>query len=140
VTVLYQQVPMTFDPYTVIPDGAPPSSGLTEEGAAEVVAASETFASETAIAIDVSSSGPFVVDVILTPVTPPVEPFRATWDFGDGRVEAGADDTDQHHTYERSGDYLISAIVSQPGASSFTLYTRAAFDDDGALVYPVSES
>lgn len=132
--VTYQKVPVTLEPFTPIPDDALPSAGLDEADAAVVAQASADYTAETAVTVEVSSSGPFVVDVVCTPATPPDEPFRVDWDFGDGTVEEGADDGDQHHTYAGPGTYDIEAVVMRRGESSFSLRTRASYDDTGALL------
>jgi hypothetical protein len=132
--VTYQQVPVTLDPYSPIPADALPSAGLDDEAADLVAQLSADYTAESAISIDVSSSGPFVADVTLTAATAPDEPWRIDWDFGDGKLELGADDADQHHTYPGPGAYEIGAVVRQRGQASFALATGVAFDDAGALI------
>jgi hypothetical protein len=132
--VTYQQVPITLDPHTPIPADALPSAGLDDADADLVVQLSADYTAETAITIDVSSAAPFVADVTLTAATAPDEPWRIDWDFGDGKMELGADDSDQHHTYPGPGAYEIGAVVMQRGEASFSLSTGVAFDDAGLLV------
>jgi hypothetical protein len=132
--VTYQKVPVTLDPHTVIPADALPSAGLDDADADLVVQLSADYTVDTAITVDVSSSAPFVVDVVLTAATAPDEPWRIDWDFGDGGLEPGADDAVQHHTYLSPGAYEITAVVMQWGQASFSLSTGVAFDDTGTLV------
>jgi PKD domain-containing protein len=123
--VTYQKVPVTLTPQSPIPDEALPSAGLDDEDAEIVAQASADYTADSAVGIEATVTG-FDVDVLLSPATEFEEGYRVDWDFGDGRLETGADDLDQHYTYARPGVYTIQAVVSQPGEASFAVSTYAA--------------
>jgi PKD repeat protein len=123
----YQKVPVTLDPHTVIPADALPSAGLDEEGAAVVQEASEVFASETAVGVDVTVAGREAT-VTLSPPEDFEEGFAVDWDFGNGRHETGPDLV-QTCTYQAAGRYAVTAVVSQPSEPSFAVDTPVVIED-----------
>ena len=125
---LYQQVPVTLTPFTPIPDEALPSAGLDEEDAALVKEASEEYAADTAVSLSATASG-LDAEFTLDPATELEEGFQVQWSFGNGRDELG-DDLVQRARYSQPGTYTVTAVVIQPGESSFAVDTIVVIGED----------
>lgn len=111
----YHDAPFTLEAETVIPEDALPAVGVDAYGHADAVqAASAEYGAEDKVTFEATVTGR-TIDVTVNPATDFEEGFTIDYDFGDHEYELGADDLDQHHTYQSPGDYVATAVVRQPG-------------------------